>query len=123
MTPAARVQAAIEILEALDKTAMPADRLLRDWFRARHFMGSKDRAAVSQRVYDVLRHRASAMWRMQRDDGRALAIASLLRDGQTSEQIEQMFSAGAYGPAPLTQDEHSAIANPPTGEPPLHVQG
>src|SRR5215470_474474 len=83
MTPAARIQAAIDILESLNSTAMPADRLLRDWFRARHFMGSKDRAAVSAHVYDVLRHRAFASWRMQRDDSRALVIASLLREQQT----------------------------------------
>ena len=50
MTPAARIQAAIEILEGLNATAMPADRFIRDWFRARRYAGSKDRAAVSQRV-------------------------------------------------------------------------
>ena len=123
MTPAARIQAAIEILEALDKTAMPADRLLRDWFRARHFMGSKDRAAVSERVYDVLRHRASATWRMQGDDSRALTIASLLREGQTPDAIAQLFTAGGYGPSPLTDSERDAIANPPAAPPPLHAQG
>jgi len=123
MTPAARIQAAIEILESLDKTAMPADRLLRNWFRARHFMGSKDRATVSQRVYDVLRHRASATWRMQRTDARALTIASLLREQQTADAIAQLFAAGGYGPSPLTDDERNAIATPPTEPPPLHVQG
>ena len=123
MTPAARIQAAIEILESLDKTAMPADRLLHDWFRARHFMGSKDRAAVSARVYDVLRHRASAIWRMQRDDARALTIARLLREQQTPDAVAQLFDAGGYGPSPLTEDERRAIASPPDGTPPLHVQG
>lgn len=123
MTPAARIQAAIEIIDALNSTAMPADRMLRDWFRARHFMGSKDRAAVSERVYDVLRHRASSMWRMQSDDARALTIASLLREGQAPEAIAQLFTAGGYGPSPLTDGESNAIANAPTAPPPLHVQG
>jgi 16S rRNA (cytosine967-C5)-methyltransferase len=123
MTPAARIQAAIEILESLDKTAMPADRMLRDWFRARHFMGSKDRAAVTERVYDVLRHRASATWRMQREDARALTIASLLREGQTPDAIAQLFAAGGYGPSPLTDDELSAIVHAPPAPPPLYVQG
>ncbi len=44
MTPAARAQAAIDILELLAKTDQPADRLLRDFFRARRYAGSKDRA-------------------------------------------------------------------------------
>src|SRR4051812_41345944 len=123
MTPAARIQAAIEIIDALNSTAMPADRMLRDWFRARRFMGSKDRAAVSERVYDVFRHRAFAAWRMQRDDARALVIASLLRADQTPEQITQLFAAGAYGPSPLTDDELTAIANAPAAPLPLYVQG
>ena len=55
MTPAARVQAAIEILQELETTALPADRFIRDWFRPRRYAGSKDRAAVAERVFDVLR--------------------------------------------------------------------
>src|SRR3954468_25107671 len=121
MRPAARLQAAIEIITALDATALPADRFLREWFRARHFMGSKDRAAVSERVYDVLRHRAYAAWRMQRSDARALTIASLLRESQTPDAIAELFAAGGYGPPPLMDDERSIIANPPAGPPPLYV--
>ena len=34
MTPSARIQAAIEILEALSGTPIPADRFIRDWFAA-----------------------------------------------------------------------------------------
>jgi len=123
MTPAARIQAAIEILDALNATALPADRLLRDWFRARHFMGSKDRAAVSMRVFDVLRHRASAAWRMGREDPRSLVIGSLTAEALTQETIAQLFDAGAYGPSPLTADELRRIANPPAGPPPRHVLG
>jgi 16S rRNA (cytosine967-C5)-methyltransferase len=123
MTPAARIQAAIEILDALNATAQPADRLLRDWFRARHFMGSKDRAAVSERVHSVLRHRASAVWRMGRDDSRALVIGNLLNEGVTAEDVTQLFSAGAYGPSPLSDDESRAIAAPPAGTQPSYVQG
>lgn len=123
MTPAARVQAAIEILDALNTTALPADRLLRDWFRARHFMGSKDRAAVSERVHAVLRHRGSASWRMGREDSRSLAIGSLLGEGLSAQDISKLFDAGAYGPSPLTEDEARAMAAPPAGPPPRHVLG
>ncbi len=123
MTPAARVQAAIEILDALNATAMPADRLLRDWFRARHFMGSKDRAAVSERVYEVLRHRAWCTWRMGGEDARALVIGSLIRNNPAPDEIHTLFSAGAYGPSPLTQDEAHIVATPPPSPPPRPVIG
>jgi len=123
MTPAARIQAAIDILGALNETALPADRLLRDWFRARHFMGSKDRAAVSERVFAVLRRRAFASWRIGREEPRALVIGSLLAEEMLPETIAQLFDAGAYGPSPLTAEESHAVANPPAGPPPRHVLG
>jgi 16S rRNA (cytosine967-C5)-methyltransferase len=123
MKPAARIQAAIEILDALNATALPADRLLRDWFRARHFMGSKDRAAVAERVYAVLRHRASASWRMGAEDSRSLAIGSLLGEGLTDEEIAKLFDAGAYGPSPLAEDEKRKLVAPPAGSAPNHALG
>jgi 16S rRNA (cytosine967-C5)-methyltransferase len=59
---------------------------------------------------------------MSRDDPRGLVIGSLLREHQP-EQIAQLFSAGGYGPSPLSQEEDAAIANAPTDAPPLYVQG
>lgn len=120
MTPAARVQAAIDILEELAKSGLPADRFLREWFRARRYAGSKDRASVAERVFDIFRHRASYAWRMKSEAPRALAIASLLAQG---EDVEALFAGTGYGPAPLTQAERAAIASPPDGPSPLHVQG
>ena len=93
MTPAARIQSAIEILSALDETRLPADRFLRDWFRARRYAGSKDRAAVAQTVYDVLRHRGSLAWRMGREDARSLVIGSLLSQNNSSNDIARLFDA------------------------------
>ncbi len=123
MTPAARLQAAVEILDALSATAQPTDAYLRDWFRARRYAGSKDRAAVAERVYDVLRHRASFGWRMQGSDARSLVLASLLAEHQSESAIAQLFSGEGYGPAALTDDDRRAIASSSPGEPPRHVRG
>ncbi|HEX3651223.1 MAG TPA: RsmB/NOP family class I SAM-dependent RNA methyltransferase [Rhizomicrobium sp.] len=123
MTPAARLQTAIEILEHLETTALPADRFLRDWFRRRRYAGSKDRAAVAERVFDVLRHRFFFAWRMQSETPRALVIASVLREGPTPESLRALFSGEGYGPPPLSEAEICAINSPPRNEPPLHVQG
>src|SRR5579862_9063310 len=118
MTPAARVQAAIEILEALENTNQAADRFLRDWFRARRYAGAKDRAAVGERVFAVLRHRASLGWRTQNTNPRALVIASLIRDGVDAAEIENLFGGTRYGPPPLTDAERTAIATERSEPPP-----
>jgi 16S rRNA (cytosine967-C5)-methyltransferase len=123
MTPAARIQAAIDILDGLATSGLPADRFIREFFRARRYAGSKDRASVAERVYDVFRHRAEYAWRMQSETHRALAIASLLHDGADSETIATYFSGDGYGPAALTEAERTALSSPPAGDMPAHVRG
>ncbi len=123
MRPEARLQAAIEILEGLDGSNMPADRYIREFFRARRYAGSKDRASVSERVFQIYRHRASFAWRMGREDARALVIASLLAEDVNAEEIASLFRGEGYGPAALTEAERAAIASPPSAEPPLPVRG
>jgi 16S rRNA (cytosine967-C5)-methyltransferase len=118
MTPAARLQAAIDILAALEATQQPVDRFLRDWFRARRFAGSGDRRAISERVFDILRHRSSLAWRLGDASPRALVTASLLAEAADPAAL---FSGG-YGPAPLSEAERAAIAATPAPPPP-HVAG
>jgi 16S rRNA (cytosine967-C5)-methyltransferase len=119
MTPAARIQAVIDILGELERTHQPVDRHLRDWGRAHRFAGSKDRAAIAERVYAIQRRRAWLAWRMESDAPRALAIGSLLDEGD----IEALFSGGGYGPSALTEAERASIAAAPLSEPPPHVRG
>src|SRR5271154_5467977 len=98
MTPAARAQMAIEILEGLEQTAQPPDRFLKAWFRTRRFAGSKDRRAIAEQVFSVQRARARLAHRMGSDSPRALMIAALF--------------TGGYGPAPLTDEERAVLATP-----------
>jgi len=109
MTPAARLQMAIEILQGLDQTAQPTDRFLKAWFRTRRFAGSKDRRAIAEQVFSVQRQRAHLAHRMGSDAPRALVIAALLEAG---EDAAVLFSGG-YGPAPLTDAERAAMAATP----------
>lgn len=120
MTPAAREAAAIEILAALQNTAQPVDRFLRDWFRARRYAGARDRAAMAERIYDIFRHRASYAWRMGSDQPRALVIASLMHE---SAELPEIFNGSRYAPAALTEVELNALASPPQEPPPLAVLG
>jgi len=113
MTPAARLQMAIEILDGLDKTAQPTDRFLKSWFRTRRFAGSKDRRAIAEQVFSVQRRRAQLAHRMQSDAPRALVIAALAEEGA---DIAALFTGG-YSPAPLTDAERAAMAATPVPAP------
>jgi|SRR5579883_500385 len=113
MTPAARLQMAIEILEALETTGQPTDRFLKAWFRTRRFAGSGDRRAIAERVFSVQRHRARLAHRMDDERPRALVIAALLEE---RADVAALFTGG-YGPAPLTDAERAAITAAPAPAP------
>ncbi|MBN8925429.1 MAG: rRNA cytosine-C5-methylase, partial [Rhodospirillales bacterium] len=85
MTPAGRNQAAIELLEAVeDAPKRPADAVANDFFRSRRYIGSGDRRAVSDRVWQVLRARRRLDWWLQGNaTPRLLVGASLLLEGWT----------------------------------------
>ncbi|MEP7316595.1 MAG: RsmB/NOP family class I SAM-dependent RNA methyltransferase [Sphingomicrobium sp.] len=62
MTPAARVQAAIEIVDAVIASARddgpPADAIVGTYFKTRRYAGSKDRRAVRDLVFRAIRRSA-----------------------------------------------------------------
>jgi 16S rRNA (cytosine967-C5)-methyltransferase len=70
MTPGARVAAAIGVLDAW-RGGQPAEQALTRWARGARYAGSKDRAAVRDHVYDVLRRCGLARrWAAARTVGR-----------------------------------------------------
>ena len=114
MTPSARLAAAIELLTEIDdRPRRPADAVANDFFRARRFIGSGDRRAVSDRAWRVLRARRRLGWWIERVQAaptpRMLVAASLLLEGWSALGIRQSFSGGQYGPAPLIQPETQAV--------------
>jgi len=114
LTPAARLQAAAEILDQLAATRATAENVLKSWGQANRYAGSKDRRAIADRVYRCLRARQRLLWAMQADDrhnGRALVLGSLaLIDGLTVAEIEDLFNGQGYGPTPLTQTERKRLS-------------
>ena len=97
MTPGARVAAAIEILDQI-RGGAAAEQALTAWARRCRFAGSKDRAAVRDHVFDVLRARRS----LGDGDGRALMIALALREGW---DVPALFSGDGHAPSPLVAGE------------------
>lgn len=115
MTPAARLAAAASVLDSIAHSRQPAEVVLKAWGQTNRYAGSKDRRAVADRVYRVLRARGRLVWAMGgREDGRALVIASLsLIDGLPLEEIEALHSGDGYGPRPLSKQERSRITAAP----------
>lgn len=111
MTPAGQIAAAIELLAAIDATpARPADGIANDYFRARRFIGSSDRRAISDRVWRIFRtHRRLVWWLADKQTPRLLVAASLLLDGGGMVDVETTFTGGRFGPAPLAPSEQLAL--------------
>lgn len=112
MTPSARLQATIDLLDAIQSTGRPADGVVSTWLRQRRYIGSKDRAEITGRVYQLLRHYARLGWWIERaqamDTPRARAIASvMLLDDQPVETIETLFDGERYSPGKLLDDEYT----------------
>lgn len=103
MTPSARVQAAIELLDAVIAAARgkgaPADRIIADYFRARRYAGSKDRRAVRDLVYRAIRLCGPVP-----ASGRAAMLAVAAQD----EAIAALFDGSPHGPAPRAEGEAAA---------------
>ena len=104
MTPAARVQAAIELLDAVIAAAKgqgaPADRLIADYFKARRYAGSKDRRAVRELVYDAIRACGPVP---------ANGRAAMLRLAESDPALTSLFDGSAHGPAPVAANEQPAV--------------
>lgn len=101
MTPAARVAAAIEILDGW-LAGEAVERLLTSWARANRCAGSKDRAAIRDHVFDAVRCRRSFAALGGSESGRGLMIGALRAVGRDPAEV---FNGEGYAPAPLAPEE------------------
>ena len=115
MTPAARLEAAIALLEVIESAPRkPADAVANDFFRARRYIGGGDRRAVSERAWSVLRAMRRLTWWLERASPggatpRLLVAGALLLEGSSIEAVDALFAGGQYAPAPLEGAERVAI--------------
>lgn len=115
MTPAARLQTAIvildDVLESVRSQGLPADRLMAHALATRRYAGSKDRAAIRELVFAVLRFMPGPL-----PSGR---IAAWAYGQQHDPGLCDLFGAAdRYGPAPITAEEaqHAALTHHPQQE-------
>jgi 16S rRNA (cytosine967-C5)-methyltransferase len=111
MRDGGRIAAAIEVLGDVERTRRPVQDALKDWGLTHRFAGSKDRSAIGNLVFDVLRRRASLAAIMGSDSPRALALAAAIRLwGRGVESLETLFAEDKFAPPPLTEDERGALS-------------
>ena len=100
MTPSARVQAAIEILDEVIASARedgpPADVLVTRYFKTRRYAGSKDRRAVRELVFRAIRRSGE-----RPENGRA----GLLGLAEDDPLIAELFDGSPHGPSPGAEGE------------------
>jgi 16S rRNA (cytosine967-C5)-methyltransferase len=100
VTPSARVQAAIEIVDLVIDAARsggaPADRIVAEWFRTRRFAGSSDRRAVRELAYAAIRACGAVPL-----NGRA----ALLRLAAGDPDLTGLFDGSNHGPAVIDRGE------------------
>ena len=110
MTPAARLSAAIELIETIDTQRVPAAKALKEWGTAHRYAGSGDRAAISGLIWDVLRRRASSAWIMDADTPRARLLGMLrLERGMDADAIAALCDGGRFAPAAAERGERAAL--------------
>jgi 16S rRNA (cytosine967-C5)-methyltransferase len=124
MTPAARLSAAIELIDTIDAQRIPAAKALKEWGTAHRYAGSGDRAAISGLIWDVLRRRASSAWIMGEDTPRARALGMLkLERGMDVEAIAALCDGARFAPEPLSEAERSALTLRNLEQAPPHIAG
>jgi 16S rRNA (cytosine967-C5)-methyltransferase len=111
MTPGARVQAAIECLDLIADAARDsgaaADTIIARYFAARRYAGSKDRRAVRDLIYDVVRSMGD-----RPASGRGAMIGHARAN---APQLLALFGGIGHTPAALVHNEISSAPNPAPG--------
>jgi 16S rRNA (cytosine967-C5)-methyltransferase len=104
MTPAARLQAAIEVLDEVIASARddgpPADSIVTRYFKTRRYAGSKDRRAVRELVFRAIRRSA------ERPLSGRVAMLGLAQD---ERPLFDLFGE-PRGPESLGEGEEAAAA-------------
>src|SRR5512132_86826 len=104
MTPAARLQAAIEVLDSVIASARddgpPADTIVTRYFKQRRYAGSKDRRAVRELVFRAIRRSAE-----RPGSGRA-AVLGLV---ENEPELAALFGE-PRGPERIAEEDRAAPA-------------
>ena len=107
MRPAARLQSAIELLDAILVAAKEggasADQLAKAFFAERRYAGSKDRRAVRELAWQAIRRFGEPP---------LTARSAFVALADEDEQLAALFDGSGYGPPVVSVDETRAAGGP-----------
>ena len=107
MRPAARLQSAIELLDAILVAAKEggasADQLAKAFFAERRYAGSKDRRAVRELAWQAIRRFGEPP---------LTARSAFVALADEDEQLAALFDGSGYGPPVVAVDEPRAAGGP-----------
>ncbi|WP_076484273.1 RsmB/NOP family class I SAM-dependent RNA methyltransferase [Rhodobacter aestuarii] len=114
MTPAARLQAALDLISDVDRATRPADAVISAWLRTRRQITDQDRGVILDLLQALLRHYARLGWWLERhgrrDTPRHRLIAWLtLGEGKTPDQMKRLFTGGKFALSPLSEQEYTLL--------------
>lgn len=114
------MQATIELLDQIftlwqSEKRFPADKLLEQYFKGHRYIGSKDRGAIAELVYWVLRHKANLEWWLKKYshelNGRMFVLAALaLRREYNLQTLESLTKDSKYSPDALNDGERKLVS-------------
>lgn len=122
MQAGARLSAAIELLEQMhlgweEGKRVPADAALSDYYRKRRYMGSKDRAFVSQLVYLCLRQGGALQYWAERSELRQVQPRHIVLLGLVlgmefpAEKVIDWCDGRGYAVKPLLKEEKDLLTH------------
>ncbi len=126
MRHAAQLQATIDLLDQIEETRYPADRIMSSYFKQRRYIGSKDKAAISENLYTILRNKMRFEYILNSKDlgvHSRMLVALLLKfeDGD----LYNTFDGDKYSPKRLRPGQLERFAELDLNvidSAPLHVQ-
>ncbi|MBL0848925.1 MAG: RsmB/NOP family class I SAM-dependent RNA methyltransferase [Candidatus Liberibacter ctenarytainae] len=119
-----QIAAAIEILKDIHLHKKPATNSLKDWGLSHRFAGSKDRASISNIVYDVLRKYLSSAYIMDDDKPDSLVYAVMLKEWNIPfEEISATLQNDRFAPPLPSESAIASLNSRHLENAPLYIQG
>lgn len=115
MTPGARIQAAIELMDEISAAwespiRRALDAIIAYYFKSRRFIGSKDRGAIAEMVYFIARNKETLAWWVDYAQAdftpRSFVLVMLAKHRHMSAgDISLLFNGEKFCPFPISEKE------------------
>ena len=114
MKPTSLTSAVLEILETIDNSKIPADKVISFWNKNNRYAGSKDKAFIGEVIYGILRNRGQLSWWLSHFNSnvnpRTITICYYHFN---NKNIDKYFNdeKNKYAPEAISNDEQQLIKN------------